>query len=494
MESKMLVTPVQSSKRFTNKAYMSRNYLNLFQSEKNPSPSCFSFGSPKFYGRINGLLVLSLCEDSSLMENQIALNEEQCAFAKTEIGNELTVERFEVNGNAEKIEELDVDLDILNYPEGKMVNAKHLVKELKKSFCGQMMHEDQTVQFRYGKFSGTFKVNRIILASNGARTSQGMLHKMTKVLFLSENIRFFNQAVLTRRIFLRSMNLSEVERELMTLGLGGMSKIFRKIYERVLTTRTLDLELCQKLNQSHVKGILLFGPPGNGKTLLAKTIAKILYAKEFEVVDGPQVLSSWFGGTEARLRALFDKAREDNTRYGEQSGLHIIIFDELDSIARKRGITPGETATDRIVSQLLTMINGVEDLNNILIIGTTNKKELIDEALLRPGRLLPIEVGLPDEEARLNILRVHTEPYERRGYFQDVDLREIANMTDAFSGADLAGVVNTAFSDALGRTNSNDGIIHESQTRIYQNDFIHGVREICRANQPTEDEDWDALV
>jgi vesicle-fusing ATPase len=134
----------------------------------------------------------------------------------------------------------------------------------------------------------------------------------------------------------------------------------------------------------HVKGILLFGPPGTGKTLIARQIGKLLNGREPKVVNGPEVLSKFVGETEKNIRDLFADAEAEQKSRGDESELHIIIFDELDAICKARGSTRDGTGVhDSIVNQLLTKIDGVEALNNILLIGMTNRKDLLDEALLR---------------------------------------------------------------------------------------------------------------
>ncbi|KAL8175660.1 UNVERIFIED_CONTAM: hypothetical protein K2H54_002903 [Gekko kuhli] len=162
----------------------------------------------------------------------------------------------------------------------------------------------------------------------------------------------------------------------------------------------LQLGLCQKTAAvingcKHVKGILLYGPPGCGKTLMARQIGKMLNAREPKVVNGPEILNKYVGESEANIRKLFADAEEEQRRLGANSGVHIIIFDEIDAICKQRGSMAGSTGVhDTVVNQLLSKIDGVEQLNNILVIGMTNRPDLIDEALLRPGRLeVKMEIG-----------------------------------------------------------------------------------------------------
>ncbi|MEM5815163.1 MAG: CDC48 family AAA ATPase [Candidatus Aenigmatarchaeota archaeon] len=185
------------------------------------------------------------------------------------------------------------------------------------------------------------------------------------------------------------------------------------------------------------KGILLYGPPGTGKTLLAKAVASESGAN-FIAVKGPELLSKWFGESEKRIRELFRRAK--------QVAPCIIFFDEIDALAPRRGIGVHE-ATERIVSQLLTEMSGIEDIKNVVIIAATNRPDLVDPALLRPGRIEKLVfVPPPDEKGRLEILKIHTR---RMPLAQDVNLEEIAKKIEGFSGADIEALCREAALNAL---------------------------------------------
>ena len=133
---------------------------------------------------------------------------------------------------------------------------------------------------------------------------------------------------------------------------------------------------------------------------MARTIGQMLNSREQKIVNGPEILDKYVGESEANIRRLFAEAEEEEKRMGVNSGLHIIIFDEIDAICKARGSTGGNTGVnDTVVNQLLSKIDGVDQLNNVLIIGMTNRRDMIDDALLRPGRLeVSIEIGLPKED------------------------------------------------------------------------------------------------
>lgn len=174
------------------------------------------------------------------------------------------------------------------------------------------------------------------------------------------------------------------------------------------------------------KGILLFGPPGCGKTLLAKAVATESQAN-FIAVRGPEILSKWVGESEKAIRTIFKKAR--------QAAPTVIFFDEIDSIAAERGENIGSRVVERIVNQLLVEMDGLVPLERVVVIGATNRPDLLDPALLRPGRFdRIILVPPPDEKARLEIFKVHTR---NMPIAKDVDLKKLAEETNGYSGADI---------------------------------------------------------
>jgi transitional endoplasmic reticulum ATPase len=186
------------------------------------------------------------------------------------------------------------------------------------------------------------------------------------------------------------------------------------------------------------KGILLFGPPGTGKTLLAKAVANETQAN-FISIKGPELLSKWVGESEKGIREIFRKAR--------QAAPAIIFFDEIDSIAPIRGKSFDSGVTERMISQFLTEMDGLEELKGVVVIAATNRPDMIDPALLRPGRFDKIiSIGLPDEGARFEILKIHSA---RIPLAEDVDLQKLSVKTENFSGADLSALCNEAVMIAI---------------------------------------------
>jgi len=237
------------------------------------------------------------------------------------------------------------------------------------------------------------------------------------------------------------------------LGIGGLDKEFLDIVRRTLVSRMFPPSFIQKLGIQHVKGIILYGPPGTGKTLMARVISKMLNGQEPVVKSGPELFNKYVGQTEENIRKLFQPAIDDYEQRGEDADLHVVVIDEIDALCKQRGSRGDGTGVgDSAVNQLLAILDGVNAVNNILLIGMTNRLDMIDEALLRPGRMeVHVEVGLPDEHGRLQILRIHTKSMsEAKILAPDVDVEALAKRTKNYTGSEIAGVVKAAASYALG--------------------------------------------
>jgi transitional endoplasmic reticulum ATPase len=221
--------------------------------------------------------------------------------------------------------------------------------------------------------------------------------------------------------------------------IGGLESIKQTLQESV-EGALLYPDLYQRTGAKAPRGILLWGPPGTGKTLLAKAIASQARAN-FIAVNGPDLLSKWVGAAEQAVRELFTKAR--------QASPCVVFVDEIDTLVPARGSFQGDSGvSDRVVGQLLTELDGLQECPNILLVGATNRPEALDPALLRAGRLdLQIKVDLPDLDSRLAILHVHNQDRP----LQDVDLSALAAQTDGWNGADLALLSNQAALEAIRR-------------------------------------------
>ncbi|MEW5897104.1 MAG: CDC48 family AAA ATPase [Nanoarchaeota archaeon] len=226
------------------------------------------------------------------------------------------------------------------------------------------------------------------------------------------------------------------EEESISLGInyedvGGLSDEIKKVREMIELPLNHP-EIFEKLGIEPPKGVLLHGPPGTGKTLLAKAVASETNS-HFIVINGPEVISKFYGESEANLRKKFEEA--------EQNAPSIIFFDEIDAIAIKREESRGDVEK-RVVAQLLGLMDGLKSRGKVIVIAATNMPNLLDPALRRPGRFdREIEIGVPDKKGRLDILKIHTR---NMPLAKDVSMQEIANVTHGFVGADLNSLAKEA--------------------------------------------------
>ncbi len=221
--------------------------------------------------------------------------------------------------------------------------------------------------------------------------------------------------------------------------IGGLDKTKSELKEAI-EWPVKNPEVFKRLGIRAPRGILLYGPPGTGKTLLAKAVANESEAN-FIQVKGPSLLSMWVGKSEEGVRKIFERAR--------QVAPCVIFFDEIDSLAGRRGYDNGAKVTERVLNQMLSEMDGLEDLKDVVVIGATNRPDMLDPALLRPGRFdRIILVDVPDEESRRKILEVHLK---NTPIANDVNIEELVKLTESFVGADLEGLVREAAMSAIRR-------------------------------------------
>ena len=254
--------------------------------------------------------------------------------------------------------------------------------------------------------------------------------------------------------------------------IGGLHEEIQRIREMVeLPLR--HPELFQRLGIDPPKGVLLHGPPGCGKTLLARAVANESEANFFSI-NGPEIMSKFYGESEARLREIFQQA--------QQNAPSIIFIDEIDAIAPKREEVTGEVER-RVVAQLLALMDGLAARGNVIVIGATNRPDALDPALRRPGRFdREIEIGVPDKQARYEILQIHTRGMPLA---EDVDLKKLAEMTHGYTGADIAALCRETAMKALRRYLPEINLEEErippsvlEKMEIRMEDFLNAYKEI----------------
>ncbi|WP_420182698.1 CDC48 family AAA ATPase [Haloarcula sp. KBTZ06] len=254
-------------------------------------------------------------------------------------------------------------------------------------------------------------------------------------------------------------------------SVGGLEDTKERLRETIQWPLEYE-DVFESMDLEAAKGVLMYGPPGTGKTLLAKAVANEAQSN-FISVKGPELLNKFVGESEKGVREVFSKARENAPT--------VVFFDEIDSIAGERGGgTTDSGVGERVVSQLLTELDGIEDMENVVVVATTNRPDLIDDALLRPGRLdRHVHVPVPDEEARRAIFQVHTRD---KPLADGVDLDDLASRTDGYVGADIEAVAREAsmaatreFINSVDPEDIGDSV---SNVRVTMDHFEHALSEV----------------
>eukprot|EP00922_Rhytidocystis_sp_ex-Travisia-forbesii_P064333 GHVS01095622.1.p1 GENE.GHVS01095622.1~~GHVS01095622.1.p1 ORF type:complete len:754 (+),score=74.66 GHVS01095622.1:145-2406(+) len=334
----------------------------------------------------------------------------------------------------------------------------------KKYFCGQACTVGQMLAVHWGPSQALkFTVKKIIPLDSvdtnepsEKHVTYGLITQSTQHIFAGadDGKVQINSKTGQKSIFKAEMTFEN-------LNVGGLDKELQFIYRRAFVSRMFPPHIIAEMGMNHVRGMLLHGPPGTGKTLIAREISKALNTVAPKIVCGPEVLNKYVGQSEENIRKLFAEAEADQLKFGDDSPLHTIIFDEIDAICKQRSAsTSNAGVNDNIVTQLLSKIDGVDALTNVLLIGMTNRRDLIDDAMLRPGRLeVLVEIGLPDEKGRMQILNIHTKGISQsKRLANDVSLAELAANTKNFTGAEIEGLVRTAITCALNSKLQKSGI------------------------------------
>ncbi|SBT79448.1 N-ethylmaleimide-sensitive fusion protein putative [Plasmodium malariae] len=479
----------------------------------------------ELYGEISNL-VLILKGDGNIGKDEIALNTCQREFSRIQLKEEIQINILEKENKRDilhfiPIDSIEIEVNLFVKPDRLIEMGDEMLEEFfKKYFLNHILTKGQilalkcndvlfkcivknlkTAEFdeikrlnrNSSNLSSYFKMNNNETNNKYNKNSmdeRGILFENTECVFtsISDGKLFIeSKKVLKKNIIKNNFNFEE-------LGIGALDEEFKIIFRRTFASRIYPNYIIKQLGIKHVKGIILYGPPGTGKTLIARQIGKTLNAREPKIINGPEILNKYVGQSEENIRNLFKDAELEYKQSGENSLLHIIILDEIDAICKQRGnaFSSGTGVNDSIVNQLLSKIDGVNSLNNILLIGMTNRIDLIDEALLRPGRFeLHIEISLPNKEGRVQILNIHTKNMRNSNKLSpDVNIEELAEKTPNFSGAEIEGLVRNTVSYAFERhINFNDLTkpINADDIMITMNDFLKALKETKPAFGAEED-------
>ncbi|XP_005099950.1 vesicle-fusing ATPase isoform X2 [Aplysia californica] len=436
-----------------------------------------------------------------IASGQMGFNAQHRKWAGIMLNAELAVRRATLNPRKDCVGSIVLEMDFWSKKaqQGLTLDSDKLAAEFSMSFGNRAFTVGEPLVFQFDKKLYSLNVKSIEVIDMTLVNAQGQLTGKPKVA--QYGVLSGNSGIIFEKMEGSLLNFSGKAKGKSThqsiinpdwdftkLGIGGLDTEFTGIFRRAFASRVFPPEIIEQLGMKHVRGILLFGPPGTGKTLMARQIGKMLNAREPKIVNGPEILDKYVGESEANIRKLFAAAEEEEKRCGAASGLHIIIFDEIDAICKTRGSVAGNTAVhDTVVNMLLTKLDGHDQLNNILVIGMTNRKDMIDEALTRPGRMeVQMEIGLPNEHGRVQILNIHTQTmreHEKLG--DDVDIAELASLSKNFSGAEIEGLVRAAQSTAMNRLIKATSKVEVDadaveKLKITRADFMHALQHDCK--------------
>ena len=416
------------------------------------------------YLKLNDTVYLSV-PDHSISIDKLGLTSILRNKYYLSFSDSIKVKIFDDKNMYNRISKLVITVNLLKKNDQIIAHEDELKEHIVKSFIKHFFCKNQ-------RLITTYKNTDLII--DVISKEFGFIQEKTEIQINSQdvNVSVAKNSYLKRDLFRDDYNFEQI-------GIGGLNPELISIFRRALSTRAVNAKLINKLGINHVKGILLYGPPGTGKTLIAKKIGFMLTPKEPTIINGPEILNKYVGQTEETLREKFEPARKEYKQKGDASQLHVFIFDEIDALFKTRGRQGAmSNVNDSLVNQFLTVIEGVQALNNIFIIAMTNRKDLLDPALLRAGRIgVHIQIKLPDFEGRKQIFRIHTNIMSSSKMLDELDYDLLAQLTENYSGAEIEAVVNNAASFAL-----HEKLVTDEQdidlVTVKQEHFLKAIDEI----------------
>lgn len=371
-----------------------------------------------------------------------------------------------------------------------MLNKKKLKKIVRNLFPIKTAL-GQKIKVNYYNDIYIIQVNNIVFEENNVSKSkyaiQGTINKTTKIKFIVPRNSKNQCITISEKNEVIDKPVEELEKYV-----GGISDEIKKIVRSICLSRGILKTEFLARGLKPVKGIILHGPPGTGKTTLARNLGKLLGCDgdRFKLISGPEIFSKWVGASEANIREIFKPAKKAWEKYQFDSPMYMVVIDEIDAMIphRNGGSSP---VRDSVVNQFLAEMDGLVQFYNLICIGITNKLELLDPAATRAGRFgIHIKIDLPDSKARIDIFNIHTKKLKELNRLENIDFKKFSELTNNFSGADIESVVELASTYSLERLSELkviDESAIESVGKVTRADFIKAIKEINTNNKNTTD-------
>lgn len=374
--------------------------------------------------------------------------------------------------------------------DSKILSSKKLTKAIRSSFPSRTTLEHRvSVLYKNSKFTATVKKMEFVDKNVGkdAKKRYPNLGLITDQTEIRLEVSKENKSLTIDHDDGSSIIKNPIEE--LKKEVGGLTEQIKVLVRTICLSRGKLRKEFKARGLKSVKGIIIYGPPGTGKTLVARNIGKLLGCTEengrFRLMNGPEIFDKWVGSSEKNVRKIFAPAKEAWKKYGEKAPTYIVCIDEIDAMLPYRTSSDHDPVRNKVVNQFIGEMDGLEQFNNLIIIGLTNKLEFLDPAVIRSGRFsVHLEFGLPDSKGRLKIFEIYTRKLKELNRLEEgLDLKKLADQTNEFSGADIEEVCNMASTLSLDRVDRmdldeiTDEILNEHGI-VTEKDFIQAIKQV----------------
>jgi len=366
-----------------------------------------------------------------------------------------------------------------------IINSKKMTKNIRRIFPKETtIGHSMTIPYKTTECHVTVKelefVDKEISINNNKKYSIcGLITDKTQIKF---NVPKENKSFIIDNDDNTDILKNPVEE--LEKHVGGIADEIKVVVRTICLSRGKLKKEFHERGLKAIKGIILHGPPGTGKTSLARNLGKLLGCQNerFRLMSGPEVFKKWVGSSEENIRKIFKPAKDAWKKYGNDAPTYMVVIDEIDAMLPSRNGSDGNPVRDSVVNQFLAEMDGLEQFNNLIVIGITNRLELLDPAATRSGRFgVHIKIDLPDNKARHKIFEIHTKKLKELKRLGNINFNKLVDQTNEYSGADIENIVGLASTLSLERLDKMDEIndeMIEKYGKVTESDFEKAISEI----------------